>query len=61
MSAAAATLTVQRDTVYHDCFLISLSGFHYEGEGRIVNREQLEAVLGESAASILIDQIEAAS
>lgn len=53
MSAAAVTLTVRRDPVFRDSFLISLTGFHYEGEGRIVDRYDLERVLGAAATEIL--------
>lgn len=55
-----ATLTVRR---YADGdeerFLISLTGFHYEGEGRIVDRSQLEEAFGTAATEILITQLDA--
>jgi hypothetical protein len=55
-----ATLTVRRYADKdEDRFLISLAGFHYEGEGRIVDRSQLEEALGTGATEILITQLDA--
>jgi predicted aspartyl protease len=52
-----ATLTVQRDG--SDRFLVALEGFHYPGEGQLVDRSDLEALIGSGATEILIDQLDA--
>jgi len=59
MSALPATLTVRRYEREPDQFLISLDGFHYEGEGQLATRDQLESLIGCSVAAILIDQLDA--
>jgi len=55
-----ATLTVTRYTAEPDTFLISLAGFHYEGEGQLVTRDQLRGLVGVNATGVLIDQLDAA-
>lgn len=52
------TLTVQRDEDRVDAFLVSLNGFHYRGEGRLVTRSQLAELLGSGAAAIIVDQLD---
>ena len=56
-AAPTATLTVRRDS--SDRFLVALEGFHYPGEGQLVDRSGLEALIGSGAAEILIDQLDA--
>jgi len=55
---STATLTVQRDSVDPETFLISLTGFHYEGEGQIVDRYELMEWLGPITASAIADQLD---
>jgi hypothetical protein len=54
-----AILTVRRDPTRGRLFMVSLSGFHYPGEGRLMNRDKLEGFIGASATNILIDQLDA--
>lgn len=54
----SALLTITRDS--EDRFLVALEGYHYPGEGRLVERSAIEALIGEGATEILIDQLDEA-
>jgi len=59
---ASATLTVRRydsrDSIGGEYFLVSLAGFHYEGEGWLVHPDALASLVGGGGASVIVDQIE---
>ncbi len=51
-----ATITIHRDPASPTGFRAALEGFHYEGEGRFVTVEQLEALIGRGAVESAMER-----